>query len=112
HTAMPRGKILRPTRRVERGRFFYSRAHDCSRCLLASLCLFKGRAIKAVTMSDDHPALLRARRRRLRWVEKERRLYRRHQCRSEGYHGEAKIWHRLARACDGLWTTCAFTISA
>ena len=60
----PRGKILRPTRRVEHGRFFYSKARDCSRCSLAALCLSKGRANKAVVVSDDHPALLRARRRR------------------------------------------------
>jgi hypothetical protein len=94
----PRGKILRPTRRVEHGRFFYSRARDCSRCSLASLCLSKGRANKAVVVSDDHPALLRARRRRLRWADEERRLYRRHRWRSEGFHGEAKTWHGLARA--------------
>ncbi len=60
----PRGKILRPTRRVEHGRFFYSRAKDCARCPLASLCLSKGRANKAVVISDDYPALLRARRAR------------------------------------------------
>jgi transposase len=94
----PRGKILRPTRRVEHGRFFYSRARDCSHCSLASLCLSKGRANKAVVVSDDHPALLRARRRRLRWADEERRLYRRHRWRSEGFHGEAKTWHGLARA--------------
>jgi hypothetical protein len=28
----PRGKILRPTRRVEHGSFLYSGARDCSRC--------------------------------------------------------------------------------
>jgi IS5 family transposase len=94
----PRGKILRPTRRVEHGRFFYSKARDCSRCSLASLCLSKGRANKAVVVSDDHPALLRARRRRLRWSEEDRRLYQRHRWRSEGFHGEAKTWHGLARA--------------
>jgi hypothetical protein len=94
----PRRKILRPTRRVEHGRFFYSKAHDCSRCSLASLCLSKGRANKAVVVSDDHPALLRARRRRLRWSEEDRRLYQRHRWRSEGFHGEAKTWHGLARA--------------
>ena len=49
-------------------------------------------------MSDDHPALLRARRRRLRWSEADRRLYQRHRWRSEGFHGEAKTWHGLARA--------------
>ncbi len=94
----PRGKILRPRRRVEHGRFFYSKARDCSRCSLASLCLSKGRANKAVVVSDDYPALLRARRRRLRWGEEERRLYQRHRWRSEGFHGEAKSWHGLARA--------------
>ena len=94
----PRGKILRPTRRVEHGRFFYSKARDCSRCSLASLCLSKGRANKAVVVSDDHPALLRARRRRVRWSEEDRRLYQRHRWRSEGFHGEAKTWHGLARA--------------
>ena len=40
---------------------------DCARCALASLCLSKGRANKAVVISDDYPALLRARRRRERW---------------------------------------------
>ena len=94
----PRGKILRPKRRVEHGRFFYSRARDCSRCPLASRCLSKGRANKAVVVSDDYPALLRARRRRLRWAAQERGLYRRHRWRSEGFHGEAKTWHGLARA--------------
>lgn len=57
-----------------------------------------GRANKAVVVSDDHPALLRARRRRLRWSEEDRRLYQRHRWRSEGFHGEAKTWHGLARA--------------
>ena len=43
-------------------------------------------------------AALRARRRRERWSDEDRRLYRRHRWRSEGYHGEAKTWHGLARA--------------
>jgi hypothetical protein len=94
----PRGKILRPTRRVEHGRFFYSKARDCSRCSLASLCLSKGRANKAVVVSDDHPALLWAGRRRLRWSQEDRRLYQRHRWRSKGFHGEAKTRHGLARA--------------
>jgi IS5 family transposase len=42
--------------------------------------------------------LLRARRRRERWTEQEYRLYQRHRWRSEGFHGEAKTWHGLARA--------------
>jgi transposase len=93
-----RGKVLRPGRQIQHGRFFYSRARDCSRCSLASLCLSKGRLNKAIVISDDHPALLRARRRRERWSKEDQRLYRRHRWRSEGFHGEAKTWHGLARA--------------
>jgi hypothetical protein len=61
-------------------------------------CLSKGRANKAVVVGDDYPALLRARRRRERWSAEDRRLYQRHRWRSEGFHGEAKSWHGLARA--------------
>ena len=94
----PRRKILRPARPIKHGRFFYSRAKDCARCPLKSECLSKGRVNKAVVIGHDYPALLRARRRRLRWGAEERRLYQRHRWRSEGFHGEAKIWHGLARA--------------
>lgn len=94
----PRGKILRPTRSVGHGRFFYSRSRDCRHCDLAALCLSKGRKNKAVVVGDDYPALLRARRRRERWSDEERHLYQRHRWRSEGYHGEAKAWHGLGRA--------------
>ena len=43
-------------------------------------------------------ALLRARRRRLQWGERKDRLYSRHRWRAEGFHGEARTWHGLARA--------------
>jgi transposase len=94
----PRGKMLRPGRPIAHGRFFYSRARDCARCSLASLCLSKARANKVVVISYGHPALLRARRRREQWSEEDQRLYQRHRWRSEGFHGEAKTWHGLARA--------------
>jgi len=94
----PRGRILRPKRPLKYGRFFYSKAKECARCPLKSDCLSKGRANKAVVVGDDYPALLRARRRRERWSAEDRRLYRRHRWRSEGFHGEAKTWHGLARA--------------
>jgi transposase len=94
----PRGRILRPGRPVTHGRFFYSRARECAGCDLASKCLSKGRVNKAVVISDDYPALLRARRRRERWSAEDQRLYQRHRWRSEGFHGEAKTWHGLARA--------------
>lgn len=94
----PRGRILRPKRPLKYGRFFYSKAKDCARCPLRSDCVSKGRANKAVVVGDDYPALLRARRRRERWSAEDRSLYRRHRWRSEGFHGEAKSWHGLARA--------------
>jgi hypothetical protein len=94
----PRGKILRPQRPVKHGRFFYARARDCRRCDLAALCLSKGRVNKAVVVGHDYPALLHARRRRERWSDDDRLLYLRHRWRSEGFHGEAKTWHGLARA--------------
>ena len=103
----PRGKILRPTRPVKHGRFFYSRAVDCKGCDLAALCLSKGRVNKAVVVGDDYPALVRARRRRDRWTDEDRLLYQRHRWRSEGYHGEAKTWHGLARAVRRGLPRCA-----
>ena len=62
------------------------------------LCLSGGRVKKAIVIGDDYPALLRARRRRERWSDEDRRLYQRHRWRVEGVHGEAKTWHGLARA--------------
>ena len=62
------------------------------------LCLSPGRVNKAIVIGDDHPALLRARRRRERWSDEDQRLYQRHRWRVEGVHGEAKTWHGLARA--------------
>jgi transposase len=94
----PRGKILRPGNPVAHGRFFYTRKRDCDGCSLASICISKGRTSKALVISHDYPALLRARRRRDRWSVEEQRLYQRHRWRSEGFHGEAKTWHGLARA--------------
>jgi transposase len=94
----PRGRILRPARPIKHGRFFYSKAKDCARCPLKRDCLSTGRVNKAVVVGNDYPALLRARRRRERWSWHDRRLYQRHRWRSEGFHGEAKTWHGLARA--------------
>ena len=53
---------------------------------------------KTVAVSADHPALLRARRRRLRWNDEDRRFCERHRWCSEGFCGEAKTWHGLGRA--------------
>ena len=94
----PRGLVLRPARPYKHGRFFYSKARDFAQCPLRPQCLSKGRVNKAIVLSHDYPALLRAHRRRKRWTEEDWRLYQRHRWRSEGFHGEAKTWHGLARA--------------
>jgi transposase len=99
HVKCPRGKILRPNKtKITHGRFFASKARDCRGCDLAAICLSPSRVTKALVIVHDYPALLRARRRRDRWSEEDDRLYRRHRWRSEGFHGEAKTWHGLARA--------------
>ena len=94
----PRGKTLSPRRDTERGRYYRSRTRDCAGCALREDCLPKAWSSKVVLVPHAYPALLRARRRHARWGEEERRMYRRHMWRSEGYHGEAKTWHGLARA--------------
>ncbi len=99
HVKCPRGKILRPNKaKISHGRFFASKSRDCKHCDLASICLSPSRVTKAVVIVHDYPALLRARRRRERWGDEEVQLYQRHRWRSEGFHGEAKTWHGLARA--------------
>lgn len=99
HVKYPRGQILQPNRtKIQYGRFFASKAVDCAGCDLAAICLSPSRVTKAVVIVHDYPALLRARRRRERWGEDDKRLYQRHRWRSEGFHGEAKTWHGLARA--------------
>lgn len=95
----PRGKTLRPKGKPQRGfQYFHARAKDCARCPLRARCVSPSRQARVVVFNLDHPSLLRARRRRLRWGTEEDRLYRRHRWRSEGFHGEAKTWHGLARA--------------
>ena len=94
----PRGKTLRPRRPAKGGRYYRSRTRDCAGCALRLDCLPKAWSSKVVLVPHAYPALLRARRRHARWGEEERRMYRRHMWRSEGYHGEAKTWHGLARA--------------
>lgn len=94
----PGGKTLRPRKETERGRYYVSRTRDCAGCSLKADCLSKSRTSRTVLVPHEYPALLRARRRHARRGEEEGRLWRRHMGRSEGYHGEAKSWHGLARA--------------
>jgi transposase len=96
----PRGKTLYPKGKLRRGAFqyFYAQAKDCGACPLRERCVSPSRHARVVVFNIDHPSLLRARRKRLKWGKREERLYQRHRWRVEGIHGEAKTWHGLARA--------------
>ena len=95
----PRGKALHPKGKPHRGfQYFHARAKDCGRCPLRARCVSPSRHARVVVFNLDHPSLLRARRKRVRWRDREKRLYQRHRWRVEGVHGEAKTWHGLARA--------------
>ena len=94
----PGGKTLTPRQATERGRYYVSKTRDCAGCALRPDCLSKSRTSRVVLVPHEYPALLRARRRHARWGKEERRLWRRHMWRSEGYHGEAKSRHGLGRA--------------
>ncbi len=60
----PRMRILRPTRQIQHGRFFYSKSKDCRGFPMRGDCLSPGRVNRAVVVSDDHPAPVRVRRKR------------------------------------------------
>ena len=96
----PGGKFLRPHGQPDSDGFQHYRARipDCRSCRLRALCFSPTMKRRAILLHKDHPALLRARRKYARWTDRERALYRNHRIRVEGYHGEAKTWHGLARA--------------
>ena len=96
----PRGRVLRPKGKLQRGAFqhFHASAKDCGGCPLRARCVSPSRHARVVVFNVDHPSLLRARRKRIKWSNREDHLYQRHRWRVEGVHGEAKTWHGLARA--------------
>ncbi|PRD40488.1 hypothetical protein C5748_26655 [Phyllobacterium phragmitis] len=95
----PRGKILRPKGKPHRGfQYFHASSRDCRACPLQTRCVSSSRHSRVVVFNLNHPSLLRARRKRIAWGDREQRLYQRHRWRVEGVHGEAKTWHGLARA--------------
>ena len=94
----PRGRKLKRVRHVRHGWYYRASARDCGRCPVRGSCITEKVNRRQVVVSDAHEALLRARRRRHRWSDEERHLYRRHRWRVEGVHGEAKTRHGLARA--------------
>jgi IS5 family transposase len=96
----PRGRILKPHGKPDADGFQHYRAQvkDCAPCPLRAVCFSARMKRRAILLHKDHPALLRARRKRLRWGDREKRFYASHRSRIEGFHGEAKTWHGLVRA--------------
>ena len=100
----PRGRTLRRNGRVNGGRVYRPRVKDCKTCPLRASCTRAKSGIRTVTIKDNYPALLRARRRWRDRDEATRAAYLRHKWRAEGAHAEAKTQHGLRRAVRrGLW---------
>jgi transposase len=95
----PAGKILRPSSRPDDHSTLYrARACDCKDCPLRTRCIPPTTQVRVIRISDDHPALIRARRRHARGEITDSEMYQRHRWRAEGVHGEAKSQHGLRRA--------------
>ena len=100
----PGGKVLRRSSYNSKRWLYRARACDCRACPLRSRCFSPSYSARTISVSHGYEALLRARRRRLRWCDHEYGLYRRHRWRAEGVHGEAKTQHGLNRAIRrGRW---------
>ena len=76
----PRGRILKPHGKPDRKGFqaYRAQVRDCRACPLRAACVSPGMERRAYLLHKDHPALLRARRKRARWGARERRLYAQH----------------------------------
>ena len=95
----PAGKQLvhRPTKKAPW--VYRAQASDCRACPLRARCVPPSGRVRTVQMEPGYPALLRARRAKLRgWLKWLRGAYRRHRFLVEGLHGEAKTQHGLRRA--------------
>lgn len=94
----PAGNILERPSRTERGWMYRAKSCHCCNCPLKKQCISPTAKVRTVLIVDGYEALLRARRRRLRWDEDDRKMYNRHRWMVEGVHGEAKTQHGLRRA--------------
>jgi transposase len=94
----PKGKTLHRSSRGRNGWLYRATSQDCKNCPLRPRCVPSTAKVRTVLIVDGYDALLRARRRRMRWGDFERNLYSRHRWRVEGAHAEAKNRHSLGRA--------------
>jgi hypothetical protein len=96
----PEGRVLSRRGRSSDGQGWTYRAAQvvCQGCSRVHECVPPSAKARTIRISDDYPALLRARRRHRRRDERFQTLYRRHRWRSEGVHAETKCMHGLRRA--------------
>jgi hypothetical protein len=96
----PAAKIMHPSCRNEKlgGWIYRMSTKVCRACRLRKHCLPPSASSRSVFISDGYTAMLRARRYRQRWDEREKQIYNRHRGLVEGRHGEAKTQHGLNRA--------------
>jgi transposase len=94
----PAGGTLLRSCRAKNGWMYRARVKDCRRCPKRASCLTRSVTARQVLIVDGYAALLRARRKRLRWDDATYEKYVRHRWRVEGVHGVAKTQHGLRRA--------------
>jgi transposase len=94
----PRKEILTPRSTTKTGRWFRADADACRACPLRARCIPDAGPSRKVHISKTHVAVLRARRKRQAWGQRENRLYARHRWLVEGAHGLAKTLHGMSRA--------------
>lgn len=101
----PEGKVLvRGRSHDDDGWEYRARTSDCASCPRRAACVPPSALHKRLRISDDHEALLRARRKDRNRSGHHDAMWSRHRNQVEGLHGEAKQFHGLARARRrGLW---------
>jgi hypothetical protein len=101
----PEGKILTKRSSNEHGVFYRSTSKVCGICPRKGGCLSKSAKCRSVLIVKGYPALVRARRQKMRgWSDDIVSAYKRHRHQVEGKHGESKTQHGLRRATRrGLW---------
>jgi transposase len=94
----PAGKILTKRTQNAKGWIYRASFKDCRNCKLRKFCISRDVSARTVLISNGYEALLRARRRYRMPDQKFVSIYKRHQWKVEGMHGEAKTRHGLRRA--------------
>lgn len=93
----PNRKTLTRRNTTKSGCWYRADRHDCAACPLRPRCILDAAPSRRVHITNHLPAILRARRKRRDWGDKERDIYTRHAFRQIL---QSKIAYRAA---DGVW---------